>query len=34
MLEYPVAEEKITFGNDPFEGFVVRDTDLSHNKLF
>ena len=34
MLEYPVAEEKITFGDDPFEGFVVRDTDLSHNKLF
>lgn len=34
MLEYPVTEEKITFGDDPFEGFVVRDTDLSHNKLF
>lgn len=34
MLEYPVTDEKITFGDDPFEGFVVRDTDLSHNKLF
>ena len=34
MLEYPVTDEKITFGDDPFEGFVVRDTDLSNNKLF
>jgi site-specific DNA-methyltransferase (adenine-specific) len=34
MLEYSVTEEKITIGDDPFEGFVVRDTDLSPNKLF
>lgn len=34
MLEYPLTEEKITIGNDPFSDLVVRQTELSPNKLF
>ena len=32
--EYPVIEEKITIGDDPFSDLVVRQTELSPNKLF
>ena len=34
MLEYPVIEEKITIGDDLFSDLVVRQTELSPNKLF
>ncbi len=33
-LEYPVIDEKIVIGDDPFSGLVVRETELSPNKLF
>ena len=32
-LEYPKTIEKISIGNDPFADFVVRESDLSPNKL-
>jgi hypothetical protein len=34
MFEYPVIEEKITIGDDPFSELVVRQTELSPNKLY
>jgi len=34
MLDYPVTEEKIKIGDDPFSDLVVRQTELSPNKLF
>lgn len=34
VIKYPVIEEKITIGDDPFEGLVLRQTALSPNKLF
>lgn len=33
-LKYPVIEEKITIGTDPFSDLVVRQTEFSSNKLF
>lgn len=34
ILEYPIREEKITIGDDPFSELIVRQTELSPNKLF
>ena len=33
-LKYPLIEEKIIVGADPFSDLVVRQTDLSPNKLY
>src|SRR3990167_4113385 len=33
-LKYPETVEKISIGADPFCGLVVRESDLSPNKLY
>lgn len=34
LLEYPLIEEKINTGDDPFETLVLQQSTLSANKLY